>query len=265
MSLKHNRTYTVKYTNGVNVCTISRMDPPDFEGTAGDTWLVLDAELDEPAIGWNLRHDLVWVEANITAADLKLYEDLRSSEDVGTIVLDERFKSRSARATRTVSYMKTDPAATSRAITGDLWFKSGTSASPVPYTRLGGVWSPLTGTATSPKHTPTHLNKKEDNTHMTNNEGMAVKAENSITEEQLFESNKRVMAEVILPVLTASAVRFGVIHLIGRKLFPQVFTGLGRSMAITYLVSMMTGKLKPTKEMKSVMEENKFLRDSISR
>ena len=261
MNVKHSRIYTVKYSNGVNVCTISRMDPPDVEGTAGDTWLVLDTELDAPTTGWNLRHDLVWVETNITAADLKLYEDLRSSEDVGTIDLDERFKPRSARAPRTVFYMKTDPAATSRVITGDLWF---TSASPVPYTRLGGVWSPLTGTASPSKHTPTHPNKKEDNTHMTNNEGMTTK-QNTGTEEQLFESNKRVMTEVILPVLTASAVRFGVVHLIGRKLFPQVFTGLGRSMAITYLVSMMTGKIKPTESMQNVLAENKFLRDSISR
>lgn len=210
--MNHSREYVINYANGVNTCTVSGLYPLDFRGTPGDTWLVRNGRTKALLSGWHMRNDRVWIEANLTVDDIKLNKDLRSSDDLDTIDLDERFESGSIRV----------------------------------------------------KNLPTS-NKKEDNTHMTNNEGMAMKAENSITEEQLFESNKRVLTEVALPVTVASVVRFGIIHLIGRKLFPQVFTGLGRSMAISYLVSMMTGKITLSKQAKDIMAENKFLRDSISR
>lgn len=64
---------------------------------------------------------------------------------------------------------------------------------------------------------------------------------------------KPVFSKVILPLTLASALKFGIIHLVGKKLFPNTFTSLGRTYGILYLVGLLTKPLKPTKEMKAVM------------
>lgn len=62
------------------------------------------------------------------------------------------------------------------------------------------------------------------------------------------------LTKVTAPLLAAGALQTGLIHLVGRKLFPTVFTSFGRTLAVTFLVRLIANPPKPTPEMKKISE-----------
>lgn len=88
---------------------------------------------------------------------------------------------------------------------------------------------------------------------MTQNAANSPKTSKQIETEEALAALKPVFAKVVLPMTLASVLKFGIIHLVGKKLFPNTFTSLGRTYGILYLVGLLTKPLKPNKEMKAVM------------
>lgn len=88
---------------------------------------------------------------------------------------------------------------------------------------------------------------------MTQNAANSPKTPKQIETEAILAELKPVFTKVVLPMTLASALKFGLIHLVGKKLFPNTFTSLGRTYGILYLARLLTKPLKPTKEMKAVM------------
>lgn len=77
---------------------------------------------------------------------------------------------------------------------------------------------------------------------------------NNDEKSALKAASTEVLTKVTAPMLAASVLQAGIIHLIGRKVMPSVFTSFGRSLAITYLVRSISNPPKMTSEMKKISE-----------
>ena len=73
--------------------------------------------------------------------------------------------------------------------------------------------------------------------------------------EYTTEEARTILREIYLPMAAAQGLRTVVIYAVGRKLFPEVFTGFGRSMAISWFVGTLTNPLRPTPKMKRLVKD----------
>lgn len=89
---------------------------------------------------------------------------------------------------------------------------------------------------------------------MTQNAANSLKTPKQIETEAQLAELKPIFTKVYLPMFLAGLLKFGIIHLVGKKMFPSTFTSLRRTYGIMYLAQLLTTKLKPTDEMKSIVD-----------
>lgn len=88
---------------------------------------------------------------------------------------------------------------------------------------------------------------------MTQNAANSPKTPKQIETEATLAELKPVFTKVYLPMALASLLKFGIVHFVGKKMFPNTFTSMRRTYGIMYLAQLLTTKIKRTDEMKSVM------------
>ena len=89
---------------------------------------------------------------------------------------------------------------------------------------------------------------------MTQNAANSLKTPKQIETEAQLAALKPVLTKVYLPMILASVLKIGIVHFVGKKMFPNTFTSLRRTYGIMYLAQLLTTKIKPTDEMKSIVD-----------
>lgn len=73
--------------------------------------------------------------------------------------------------------------------------------------------------------------------------------------EYTTEEARTILKEIYLPMALAQGVRTVAVYAVGRKLFPEVFTGFGRSVAISWLAAALASPVQRTPKMKRLVKD----------